>query len=128
MLPLAPGANGQPPIPPSELSMVVMPSASARDDVRQAQAARIVQMHAIEFVGADLIAHEPDQPAQLFRIGVTGRVRKTQFVAAGLDEPVASSSDLGFRHPAFERATECRGKAAFETSGADRRAACRAMP
>jgi len=29
MLPLAPGANGHPPMPPNELSSVVMPSSSA---------------------------------------------------------------------------------------------------
>ena len=75
MLPLAPGACGQPPRPPSEASNERMPTSSAATTLARPGAARVVEMGRVEPV-ADGRPHLAEQAADLGRVGVADRVGK----------------------------------------------------
>ena len=81
MLPVAPGANGQPPSPASELSKVVTPDVEPRDHVGQPLAARVVQVQAGEVLVAGDGAHRDHEFLHLARIGIAHRIRQADFVA-----------------------------------------------
>ena len=89
-LPAAPGpANGQPPRPPAELSIVVTPSSSAASTFASACAARVVevQRRALDAATAqDRLEHAFD----VARRGHADRVAEAILVAAEVDQRPAT--------------------------------------
>ena len=108
MLPLAPGANGQPPSPPTEASSRVTPAVHGRVGAGQAGAAGVVEVRAERDV-ADQRAHPRDQVADAPRGGRADGVGDRQPVDAGLAGRVDDVDHPLRRRRAVERAVPCRG-------------------
>ena len=83
-LPLAPGACGQPPMPPRQASKRVMPNCERCVDVGQAQAARVVEVAAVELVAGHRQAQLEQLPHHR-RVGVAHRVGQAHAVDAGVE-------------------------------------------
>ena len=82
MLPLAPGANGQPPSPPTDASSRVTPAADGGVGAGQPGAAGVVEVRAERDV-ADQRADEGDQVADPPRRGGADGVGDREPVDAG---------------------------------------------
>jgi hypothetical protein len=73
-----------------------------------------VQVDPGEPVAADLAADQPDQPSQLGRVRIAGRIGETDFIAAQCNQLMCQPNHAVCGDVSFERAAKCRGQAALE--------------
>ncbi len=105
MFPVARGANGQPPTPPTDASSTVAPASTAARRVGDSRVARVVEMHAHR----DAEAGRPaDELTHLLRHPDPDRVGEHDLVRAGPREVAGQLQHAGRVDSPLERAAERR--------------------
>ena len=105
MLPVAPGAKGQPPSPPMDDSNRSIPSSEPGHDVAKADAARVVEVKGDGGL-RETVAQVAAERAHEGRGGHPGGVAEADPVEAELLEPLRDVADPLEGDVAFERAAE----------------------
>ena len=113
MLPVAPGANGQPPRPPSEASKVRTPISSPASTLAKPEPARVVQCAGRRAV-ADFRLDQFVDAADLRRIGHAGGVGEPDFVATGFEARHREPQHFAFLDLALDGAAEHGRQAGFD--------------
>ena len=125
-LPVAPGAYGQPPRPPSDASKVRTPDVVGGQAVGQAEAARVVQVGRAGLV-ADRGAHLVEQTPHLRRVGHAGGVRQARLRRhpRGALGPASHTTSSSLTSPWSVQPKAVEMPASTFTPGASRRAGAR---
>ena len=91
------------------------------EGVREAEAARIVQMNARQRFVTNCIAHQPDEPPHRSGVRVARGVGKSDLITSGIHQPLRKTSDRFVRDGALDRAAESSREAPLEMRSAIRR-------